>query len=100
MMTRKDFNFEAKSTDESDDEEADEGQIPKFGKFESKKAKVLKKNLSDPRFQEPRMFTMEQIRNMVFGVLNQSTLNDRVAVSEERYVKIHSTCLRLDEIDK
>ena len=46
------------------------------------------------------MFTMEQIRNMVFGVLNQSTLNDRVAVSEERYVKIHSTCLRLDEIDK
>lgn len=46
------------------------------------------------------MFTMEQIRNMTLSILGQSTLNDRVALNETRFVKIHNTCLHLDEIDK
>lgn len=46
------------------------------------------------------MFTMEQIRNISFAVLNQSTLNDRVTLNEERLVKIFKTTLHLDEIDK
>ena len=102
-MSRKDFNYTLdKSTDESEGEEdAQDGTVPNFGKFESKKAKILKKNLlGEGRFKEPRMFTMEQIRNIVFGVVNQSTLNDRVSLTEQRFVKIHNTCLRLDEIDK
>ena len=103
LLSRKDFNFTLdKSTDESEGEEdAEDGSIPNFGKFESKKAKVLKKNLAgEAKFKEPRMFTMEQIRNIVFGVMNQSTMNDRVSLSEKRFIKIHNTCLRLDEIDK
>jgi len=46
------------------------------------------------------MFTMEQIRNISFACMNQSTLIDRVAFSEKKLVKIHKTCINLDEIDK
>lgn len=43
---------------------------------------------------------MEQIRNITFACLNQSTLNDRVLLSEQRLVKMNSTCIRLNEMDK
>lgn len=46
------------------------------------------------------MFTMEQIRNMVFAVMDQSTLNDRVSLNETRYCKVHETGLRLAEMDE
>lgn len=46
------------------------------------------------------MFTMEQIRNISFAVLNQSTLADRLTFTEKKSVKIHNTCIKLDEIDK
>ena len=55
--------------------------------------------MKTPRFKEPRMFTMEQIRNMVFAVMDQSTLNDRVTLGENRYVKVHETSLKLSAMD-
>ncbi len=60
MLTKKDFNFDAEKSTESDDSDVEDGQVPNFGKFESKKAKILKKNIAnEARFKEPRMFTME-----------------------------------------
>ena len=46
------------------------------------------------------MFTMEQIRNMTYACINQSTLNQRVAISEKKLVNVHLNTIRLDEIDK
>ena len=46
------------------------------------------------------MFTMEQIRNITFAIMNQSTLNDRVRVNETKLVQVHQNAIRLDEIDK
>ena len=46
------------------------------------------------------MFTMEQIRNMVFALMDQSTLNDRVSLNESRYVSVYETGLRLAEMDE
>ena len=45
------------------------------------------------------MFTMEQIRNMVFALMDQSTLNDRVSLNESRYVSVYETGLRLADMD-
>jgi hypothetical protein len=73
--------------------------VPKLSKFENKSAKYLK-NLKTERFQEPRMFTMEQIRNISYACMNQSTLVDRVAFSEKKLVKLHNTTITLDVIDK
>ena len=56
--------------------------------------------MKQERFREPRMFTMEQIRNITFALINQSTLNDRVKVSEKKLVNVHANTIRLDEIDK
>ena len=46
------------------------------------------------------MFTMEQIRNMVFALIDQSTLNDRVSLNESRYVSVYETGLRLADMDE
>ena len=46
------------------------------------------------------MFTMEQIRNMVFALMDQSTLNDRVSLNESRYVSVYETGLRLADMDE
>lgn len=46
------------------------------------------------------MFTMEQIRNMTYACINQSTLNQRVAIGEKKLVNVHLNTIRLDEIDK
>ena len=73
--------------------------MPLVTKCENKKAKYLR-NLKSERFSEPRMFTMQQIRNITFAVLNQSTLNDRVTRNEKHLVKTYDTCLDLDRIDK
>ena len=101
LLQRFDFNFEDTSASDQADDEDDfhDGTVPKFTKFESKRARY-KNNMKTERFQEPRMFTMEQIRNISFACLNQSTLNDRMALQEERQVKIYKTCIKLDEIDK
>ena len=45
------------------------------------------------------MFTMGQIRNVIFACLNQSTAVQRISKTEAHINKIHDTCLRLDEID-
>ena len=73
--------------------------MPTLGKFESTRAKYLA-NLKSERFKEPRMFTMEQIRNMVFALIDQSTLNDRVSLNESRYVRVYETGLRLADMDE
>ena len=73
--------------------------MPSLGKFESTRAKYLA-NLKSERFREPRMFTMEQIRNMVFALIDQSTLNDRVSLNESRYVSVYETGLRLADMDE
>lgn len=46
------------------------------------------------------MFTMEQIRNMFFGLLNQSAAFKRLQESEQKLIKVNKTCIALDEIDK
>jgi len=43
---------------------------------------------------------MEQIRNISFAVLNQSTLSERVFLNEKRSVNLYDTCVTLDEKDK
>ena len=73
-----------------------DGDMPNWSQCESRNSKYTA-NLKTERFQEPRMFTMEQIRNITFAVLNQSTLNDRMQLEESRYVKTYTTCLQLDE---
>ena len=101
LLSRKDFNFETNNSNEPQVYGADltrDGQVPTLGKFESSKAKYLT-NLKTERFKEPRMFTMEQIRNMVFAVMDQSTLNDRVSLNESRYCKVHETGLDLAKMD-
>ena len=75
-----------------------DGSIPTFGKFESSKATYLN-NLKSDRFKQPRMFTMEQIRNMVFALMDQSTINDRIKLNEHKYVSVYQTGLRLAEMD-
>lgn len=37
---------------------------------------------------------------MVFALIDQSTLNDRLALNEHRYVGIYETGLRLAEMDE
>lgn len=73
--------------------------MPNLSKFENKKSRIGSK-LKTERFQEPRMFTMEQIRNITFACMNQSTLNDRVERAEKKLVKTNFACIRLDEMDK
>ena len=46
------------------------------------------------------MFTMQQVRNMFFALLNQSMQNDRAITAESRLDKIDTECVRLDETDK
>lgn len=99
-MARKDFNFSTNDDKGEDhDEKTEDGMMPDFSKFETKNSKYIK-NLGSERFNEPRMFTMEQIRNITFACLNNSTIQDRVTLNEHRYVKVHKTCLQLDEIDR
>ena len=43
---------------------------------------------------------MQQIRNMVFAIVNQSTLAQRVATTEDRHDKVDETCKQLDETDQ
>ena len=43
---------------------------------------------------------MQQIRNMVFAIVNQSTLAQRVATTEDRHDKVDETCKHLDETDQ
>ena len=100
LLAKEDFNFEGQSTASGPIAElAKDGLIPFLGKFESSKA-TYTANLKTERFKLPRMFTMEQIRNMVFALMDQSTLNDRVSLNEKRYVKVHETGLRLGEMDE
>ena len=86
-------------TEPESDAENDCGRVPKLGKCESRN-NTFKHQFEERRFREPRMFTMEQIRNITFALINQSTLNDRMRVSEKKLVKLNSSTIRLDEVDK
>lgn len=69
-MTKSEFACE-KVLNESTDAESDNddyGHVPNFGDFESKKANYTK-NLTSEKFDEPRMFTMKQIRNMTMSMI-------------------------------
>jgi hypothetical protein len=52
-----------------------------LGKCESVNCSFLG-NLKTERFQEPRMFTMDQLRDIVYSCLNQSTTIERLNRSE------------------
>ena len=69
------------------------------GRFELKGIKYMN-NLKSDRFQEPRMFTMQQIRNMFFALINQSMHSERTSTAEKRLDDINAECRRLDETDK
>ena len=45
------------------------------------------------------MFTMKQIRNIAFACLNQSTLNERVKLSELRHEKQFFKSKELERMD-
>lgn len=68
------------------------------GRFEQKDASFLH-NLKTERFQEPRMFTMNQIRNMFYAMLNQSMEITRTTAAEDRLDKFDVECARLDATD-
>ena len=106
LLEQTDFNYEeanlftnVRQSTETAESYVTDGEAPSWSTCESKNARYTA-NLKTERFQEPRMFTMEQIRNISSAVLNQSTLNDRMQLSETRYVKTYNTCLELDETDK
>ena len=46
------------------------------------------KNLDSERFQEPRMFTMKQIRNIIHAVSNQSQMELRIQNNEDKHRKV------------
>jgi len=79
--------------------EVESDDMPWMSRMESYSAKYMK-NLESERFKEPRMFTMEQIRNVTFACLNQSTLNDRMKLQENRHAKIFQNCKSLEEMDQ
>ena len=93
------FNFEEEDEGDETDAESDCNRVPKLNKFESKNQRYMH-NMDEDRFREPRMFTMEQIRNITFALINQSTLNDRMKTAENKLVNVHTKTIRLDEVDK
>ena len=76
-----------------------EADKPALSPCEIQNATYLK-NMDSSRFKEPRMFTMRQIRNMIFACVNQSTIAQRLGVTETRHDKLDLTCEKLDETDK
>ena len=96
LCGEQDFDYPI-NEDEADAIEPRGKNVP--GRFESRDVK-FKNNLKSERFQEPRMFTMQQVRNMFFALLNQSMQNDRAATAEGRLDKMHQECVRLDETDQ
>ena len=73
LLTKKDFSYKEvvsvrQSTDTASSHVTD-GEMPNWSQCESRYAKYAA-NLKSERFQEPRMFTMEQIRNISFACLN------------------------------
>ena len=45
------------------------------------------------------MFTMEQVRGMVFACINQSTAIKRVKIAERKLVNLHNSTVQLGEMD-
>ena len=46
------------------------------------------------------MFTLQQIRNITFSLLNASTLAERMRISEKKIVNVHKSTIHLDEVTK
>ena len=69
LMLPTDFAYDPKVPETS----ANEDGQPALSPCEIQNATYLK-NLNSGRFKEPRMFTMKQIRDMVFACVNQSTI--------------------------
>ena len=88
LLGRSDFTYDDDSSrgsyDPTGGSTAFDGNLPNFPKFESRSAGYTE-NIESTRFSEPRMFTMKQIRNIAFACLNQSTLNERMRLSELRH---------------
>lgn len=101
LLDREHFNYEEETSSTEDESAAEDdcNRVPTLPKFEAKNNRY-KHNLKEDRFKEPRMFTMEQLRNITFALINQSTLNERVRVSEKKIVKVNATTIELDEMDK
>ena len=102
LLDRQNFSYDDDSTSSSYDSTgggtAYDGNVPNFPKFESKSANYMS-NLNSERFTEPRMFTMKQIRNIAFACLNQSTLNERMKLSELRHQKQYLKSQELERTD-
>ena len=102
LLSRSDFSFNDDSTSDSYDSmgggTAIDGNVPNFPKFECKSAGYMS-NLDSQRFKEPRMFTMKQIRNIAFACLNQSTLNERMKLSEMRHEQQFMKSNELQRVD-
>ena len=97
-MGSQDFNFdedEEGNFQENGGASAIDSNIPKFSKFESTNA-PYKQNIDSMRFKEPRMFTLKQIRNVIFACINQSTVVERLNLSEERHKHSYRRSLELE----
>ena len=67
-------------------------------KFERDNVPYIR-NLDTERFQEPRMFTMKQIRNIVHAVTNQSQLEYRIQNNEDKHRKMNEKTMQLEQED-
>lgn len=52
----------------------------------------------NPAFNEPRSFTLKNIRDIFFGLMNQSKTQQRTCDSEDHITKLYSKCKELLEI--
>lgn len=50
-------------------------------------------------FNQPREFTIKNIRDIFFGLLNQSKAQERVCDTEENIVNLWEKCQNLTEFD-
>lgn len=96
LLGEQDFDY-AISEYQADSKDPRGRNVP--GRFESAGSKIID-NLSSERWQEPRMFTMQQMRNIFFAMQNQSMQNTRMQTAESRLDKFNTECTRLEEMDR
>ena len=103
LMGSQDFDFDLDDEEDNFQENGgalpEDSTIPRFSKFESNNVSY-KQNLDSMRFKEPRMFTMKQIRNIMFACLNQSTIMNRLKLSEERHRYSYRRGIELEQVDR
>jgi len=98
LLTETDFNFDDKTNVRTTkDKKANYNDF--LGNICESDGVEYVSNLTTERFQEPRMFTMKQIRNVFFACLNQSTIVERVGDNELRHKRVDLTTKNLNEVD-